>query len=265
MKISVNWLRQYVETDLSDHDIAEKLTLLGLEVEEIEITGHDFENMVVGHVDNVRSHPNADKLQICDVNIGESVSQIICGAPNIAAGQKVAVATVGATMPEPTPNGDYLTIKKVKLRGESSEGMICSEAELDLSDDHSGIMVLNHSLEVGTPLNEVLDTEPDTILEIGLTPNRPDAACHIGVARDLAAVLKTELNHPYKEVDASEKDLSDHITISIQNPDKCPRYAAFMVKGITVEESPSWLKKRLRAIGLRPINNIVDVTKLCTA
>lgn len=260
MKISVNWLRQYVDTDLSDHDIAEKLTLLGLEVEEIEKTGHDFEQMVVGHVDDVRPHPNADKLQICDVNIGSEVSQIICGAPNVAAGQKVAVATVGATMPVPTPDGDFLTIKKVKLRGEPSEGMICSEAELGLSDDHSGIMVLDDSLEIGTPLNDALDAEPDTILEIGLTPNRPDAACHIGVARDLAAVLKTDLKHPYDEVTSSKQDLSDHISIDIKNPEKCHRYAAFMVKDVTVQESPSWLKKRLRAIGLRPINNIVDVT-----
>jgi len=260
MKISVNWLRQYVETDLSDHDIAEKLTLLGLEVEEIEKTGHDFENMVVGHVDDVRPHPNADKLQICDVNIGNSVSQIICGAPNVASGQKVAVATVGATMPEPTPSGDYLTIEKVKLRGESSEGMICSEAELGLSDDHSGIMVLDDSIEPGTPLKDALDVEPDSVLEIGLTPNRPDAACHIGVARDLAAVLKKELRHPYEDIAAADKDLSEHVSISIKNPDKCPRYAAFMIKDVTVGESPNWLKKRLRAIGLRPINNIVDVT-----
>jgi phenylalanyl-tRNA synthetase beta chain len=260
MKISVNWLRQYVETDLSDHDIAEKLTLLGLEVEEIEKTGHDFDRMVVGHIDKVRSHPNADKLQICDVNIGSKVSQIICGAPNVAAGQKVAVATLGATMPEPTPNGDYLTIKKVKLRGEPSEGMICSEAELGLSDNHSGIMVLDESLEVGTPLNDALDAEPDTILEIGLTPNRPDAACHIGVARDLAAVLKTELNHPYEEVAPSESDLSEYLSIDIKNSEKCTRYAAFMVTDVEVKDSPSWLKKRLRSIGLRPINNIVDVT-----
>jgi len=260
MKISVNWLRNYVKTDLSDRDIAEKLTLLGLEVEEIETTGHNFESMVVGHVDQVRPHPNADKLQICDVNIGSGVSQIICGAPNVAAGQKVAVATVGATMPEPTPDGDYLTIKKVKLRGESSVGMICSEAELGLSDDHSGIMVLDDSLEAGTPLNDALDAEPDTVFEIGLTPNRPDAACHIGVARDLAAVLKTELDHPYDELTASDTDLSDHVSVTIKNPEKCPRYAAFMVRDVTVDESPNWLKKRLRAIGLRPINNIVDIT-----
>ncbi|MFO7847796.1 MAG: phenylalanine--tRNA ligase subunit beta [Balneolaceae bacterium] len=260
MKISINWLRQYVETDLSAEEIADKLTLLGLEVEEIEKVGNSFNKMVVGHVKDVRSHPNADKLQICDVDTGKKTSQIICGAPNVAAGQKVAVATVGATMPEPGPDGSYLTIKKVKLRGESSEGMICSEAELGLSDDHSGIMVLDDSFETGTTLSEALGTENDTVLEIGLTPNRPDAACHVGVARDLAAVLDTELSAPYEFPEAASSDLSDEITIDIKNPEKCPRYTAFMVKNVEVKESPNWLKKRLRSIGLRPINNVVDVT-----
>lgn len=260
MKISVNWLRQYVETDLTSNEIADKLTLLGLEVEEIEQIGHNFDMMFVGEVLNVRNHPNADKLRICDVTIGNKESQIICGAPNVAAGQKVAVATIGATMPEPMPNGDYLTIKKVKLRGESSEGMICSEAELGLSDDHSGIMVLNSDYEVGTPLNTALDIDQDTVLEIGLTPNRPDAACHIGVARDLAAVLNGVLKTPYKEVTDKHTGLPGDIEISIENPDKCHRYVALMVKGVAVSDSPSWLKQRLKSIGLRPINNVVDAT-----
>ncbi|REL37972.1 phenylalanine--tRNA ligase subunit beta [Rhodohalobacter sp. SW132] len=260
MKISVNWLRQYVETDLDPNEIADKLTLLGLEVEEIEQIGNSFDKMVVGEVQAVRSHPNADKLQLCDVNTGDEVSQIVCGAPNVAKGQKVAVAKVGATMPEPMPNGEYLTIKKMKLRGESSSGMICSEAELGLSEDHSGIMVLNDDLKIGTPLNEALNIEQDTVLEIGLTPNRPDAACHIGVARDLAAVLEAELSSPYTQVDKPANDLSDSIEISIKNSEKCHRYAAFMVEGVTVEESPNWLKQRLLSIGLRPINNVVDIT-----
>ncbi len=260
MKISVNWLRQYVKTDLDAIEIADKLTLLGLEVEEIEKVGHDFEGMVVGKVIEVRPHPNADKLQICDVNTGEGISQIVCGAPNVAAGQKVAVAKIGSTMPEPMPNGEYLTIKKVKLRGETSEGMICSEAELGLSDDHSGIMVLDENLDVGTPLNQALNIEHDTVLEIGLTPNRPDAACHIGVARDLAAVLDLPLISPYQNVEKSINDISDDIIITIKNPDKCHRYVAYMVKDVTIGESPSWLKQRLLSIGLRPINNVVDVT-----
>ena len=260
MKISVNWLRQYVETDLNASEIADKLTLLGLEVEEIEQIGHNFDKMVVGEVLKVRNHPNADKLQICDVNIGKKESQIVCGAPNVAAGQKVAVATIGATMPEPMPNGEYLTIKKVKLRGESSEGMICSESELGLSDDHSGIMVLDKDFETGTPLNVALDIDQDTVLEIGLTPNRPDAACHIGVARDLAAVLKTSLDSPYKEVSEKSSGLPGDVEISIENSSKCHRYAAYMVKGVAVSDSPSWLKQRLKSIGLRPINNVVDAT-----
>ncbi|CAN5137054.1 phenylalanine--tRNA ligase subunit beta [soil metagenome] len=260
MKISVNWLRQYVETDLDANEIADKLTLLGLEVEETEQVGHNFEDIVVGKVNLVRPHPNADKLQVCEVNTGDGVSQIVCGAPNVAVGQKVAVAKIGSTMPEPMPNGEYLTIKKVKLRGESSEGMICSEAELGLSNDHSGILVLDENLEVGTPLNKALNIEHDTVLEIGLTPNRPDAACHIGVARDLAAVLGLPLKSPYKNVEKSKNDLSDEMSIRIKNSDKCHRYAAFMVKDVTIGESPSWLKQRLLSIGLRPINNVVDIT-----
>jgi len=260
MKISVNWLTQYVETDLDANEIAEKLTLLGLEVEEIEQVGHNFDGMVVGLVNNVKPHPNADKLLICEVDTGDAVSQIICGAPNVAAGQKVAVAKIGSSMPEPSPNAEKLTIKKVKLRGESSEGMICSEAELGLSDDHTGVMILDEKLQIGTPLHQALDIEQDTVLEIGLTPNRPDAACHIGVARDLAAVLNTALKSPYEDVGISGQDLSGKIDISIENPEKCHRYAAFLVKNVTVEESPKWLKTRLQSIGLRPINNVVDVT-----
>jgi len=260
MKISVNWLREYVETELSATDIAEKLTLLGLEVETIESIGQEFDQMVVGRVNDVRDHPNADKLRICDVNIGDTVSQIVCGAPNVAPGQNVAVATVGATMPEPLPNGEYLTIKKVKLRGESSEGMICSEAELGLGNDHSGILVLDDTFTPGQPLKEALGIEQDTVLEIALTPNRPDAASHIGVARDLAAVLNQTLHSPYQETAPAEQDLSDDITIKIENSDKCHRYTAFMVKNVTIGESPDWLKQRLQAVGLRPINNVVDVT-----
>lgn len=260
MKISVNWLTQYVDTELGAKEIAEKLTLLGLEVEEIEQVGHNFDGMLVGLVNDVRPHPNADKLVICDVDTGDNVSQIICGAPNVAAGQKVAVAKIGSTMPEPMPNGERLTIKKVKLRGETSEGMICSEAELGLSDDHSGIMVLDNNLQIGTPLHQALEIEQDTVLEIGLTPNRPDAACHIGVARDLAAVLNTKLKSPYVEVEKAEQDLSEEIDIKIENPEKCHRYAAYLVKDVTIEESPDWLKSRLQSIGLRPINNVVDVT-----
>ncbi|PWN07529.1 phenylalanine--tRNA ligase subunit beta [Rhodohalobacter mucosus] len=262
MKISYNWLKEYIDLSLSAEETAEKLTLLGLEVEEIEHIGSGFEGFVVGDVINVRKHPNADKLSLCDVNLGSETVQIACGAKNVAAGQKVPVATIGSTLPVPMDDGRYLTIKKAKLRGEVSEGMICSEAELGLSDDHSGIMVLDDSLNAGKPLTEALQIEQDTVFEIGLTPNRPDASCHIGVARDLSAVLDLPLRNPYREVSLPDdsKGLDSKISIRILDTDKCGRYAALMVDNVSVGESPPWLKNRLLSIGLRPINNVVDVT-----
>ena len=260
MKISCNWLKQYLDFDLTAEQTADKLTLLGLEVEEIEKTGMDFEKFVVGEVLHVKDHPNADRLKLCIVNHGDKEVQIVCGADNVAGGQKVPVAKVGATLPAPLPDGSSLTIKKMKLRGEISEGMICAEDELGLGDDHSGIMVLDDSLEPGTPLKNVLGTEKDTVFEIGLTPNRPDAACHIGVARDLAAVVKNDLHTPYGNQKNRTNTLDDKISITIEDPDKCHRYVAMMVEDVTITDSPSWLQNRLRSIGLRPINNVVDVT-----
>ena len=260
MKISYNWLKEYIHTDLSSVEAAEKLTLLGLEVEEIAELGSDFDGFIVGEVLSVREHPNADKLTLCEVNTGHEAVQIVCGAKNVAAGQFVPVATIGATLPVPMKNGEYLTIKKTKLRGESSSGMICSEAELGLSEDHSGIMVLNGNYEPGTPFKKVLNIEKDSVFEIAITPNRPDATCHVGVARDLAAVTGSELKNPYKEQEA-KNPLPDHdIKISIRNPDKCHRYVGLIVDNIRVEPSPAWLQTKLKAIGLRPVNNIVDIT-----
>lgn len=260
MKISYNWLKKYIKSNLTPAETADKLTLLGLEVEEIEEIGSDLENFVVGEVLEVRPHPNADKLQICDVNTGNEKVQIICGAKNVAAGQKVPVAKTGATIPVPMKDGSFLTIKKAKLRGEISNGMICSESELGLGDDHSGIMVLDGSLNSGTPLKDVLKSEKDYVFEIGLTPNRPDAACHIGVARDLSAVTGDELYNPYKESPQSDINIDDEITITIEDPDKCHRYVGIVVENVKVDESPDWLKTRLKSIGLRPINNVVDIT-----
>lgn len=260
MKISYNWLKQYLDFDLTPEETDEKLTLLGLEVEEVETIGSDFENFVVGEVKEVRPHPNADKLVLCDVDLGDETVQIACGAPNVAVNQKVPVAKVGATMPLPMKDGSYLTIKKAKLRGETSNGMICSESELGLSDDHSGIMVMDESLEIGTPLKEALDLEKDSIFEVALTPNRPDASCHIGVARDLSAVTGGDLKNPYDKIEEKERSSNDEISISIEDEEKCHRYVGIIVDGVQVGESPNWLKNRLQAIGLRPINNVVDIT-----
>lgn len=260
MKISYNWLKEYIDLELSAEEVADKLTLLGLEVEEVEEIGSDFEDFVVGYVKEVNSHPNADKLVLCQVDIGEETVQIACGAKNVASGQKVPVAKVGATLPVPMKDGSYLTIKKAKLRGEVSNGMICSESELGLSDDHSGIMVMDPQHETGTPLKKALDVEKDSVFEIALTPNRPDAASHIGVARDLSAVTDAGLKNPYETIDASAGDENDRIQISIEDQVACHRYVGILVDDVTVGESPNWLKKRLTSIGLRPINNVVDVT-----
>lgn len=259
MKVSYNWLNEFIDLPLSPEETAEKLTLIGLEVEEIEEYGSSLDGVIVGEVLEVREHPNADRLQVCDVNLGDSKTQIVCGAKNVAAGQKVPVATVGSTLPIKLDDGSFLKIKKAKLRGEVSEGMICAEDELGLGTDHSGIMVLEGNPKVGTPISEIFDLYQDTIIDIAITPNRPDATCHLGVARDLSAALNLELKKPEIPSGKVVED-SDDITIKIKNTDKCHRYVGKMVKGVEIKESPRWLQNKLKAIGVRPVNNVVDVT-----
>jgi phenylalanyl-tRNA synthetase beta chain len=259
MKISYNWLKEFIDLKLSPEETAEKLTLIGLEVEEVIPYGSKLEGVIVGEVLEVNDHSNADQLWVCKVNLGDKTVQIICGADNVAAGQKVPVATVGTTLPVEMKNGEPFTIKKAKLRGEKSNGMICAEDELGLGDDHSGIMVLDENLEVGIPLSEAIDLYQDTIIDIELSPNRPDATCHLGVARDLAAALDLKLNKPFS-TELEEAESLDEIEIKIEAPEKCHRYVGKMVKGIAIGESPTWLKNRLNALGIRPVNNVVDVT-----
>lgn len=252
-------MNQYINNPLSPEETAEKLTLLGLEVEELLKTGSDLSGFIVGEVLDVKPHPNADKLSLCSVNTGEETVAIVCGAPNVKSGQRVPVVLPGTSMK--MKDGSELVIRKAKIRGETSNGMICSEAELGLSENHEGIMVLDSGIKAGTPLSEVLDHDSDTIFEIGLTPNRPDAACHIGVARDLGSVFENPI---LKSPLTTESDLihSEKCEISIQilDPDKCHRYVGILVDNVNVQESPEWLKQRLVSIGLRPINNVVDIT-----
>ncbi|MDZ7715242.1 MAG: phenylalanine--tRNA ligase subunit beta [Balneolaceae bacterium] len=259
MKISYNWLKEFIDLELSPEEAAEKLTLIGLEVEETEEYGSLLEGVIVGEVLEVREHPNADRLRICMVNLGDEETQIICGADNVEAGQKVPVATVGTTLPFTLDDGNKLTIKKAKLRGEQSNGMICAEDELGLGTDHQGIMVLDEDLEVSTPINEVFELYQDTVIDIAITPNRPDATCHLGVARDLAAALDLELKKPFKTDLVKTSSLED-IEIEIKNPEKCHRYVGMQVKDVTIGESPTWLRNKLKAVGVRPVNNVVDVT-----
>ncbi len=266
MTISYNWLNQFI--DLKDHSAAQigaLLTQCGLEVESIdtyETLKGGLSGIVIGEVMSCEKHPNADKLSKTTVNIGTSIVPIVCGAPNVAQGQKVVVATVGAVL-YPL-EGDSFQIKKAKIRGEESEGMICAEDEIGLGNSHAGIMVLSTDLPNGTPAADYFKIETDYIFEIGLTPNRADAASHLGVARDLSVLLGRKICQ--KSVDNLKIDNenpdknSKNISVEVENLLACPRYVGVTVEGLRVQESPEWLKNRLKSIGLTPINNIVDVT-----
>ncbi|MBT8381001.1 MAG: phenylalanine--tRNA ligase subunit beta [Ignavibacteria bacterium] len=255
MNISLHWLKDYVNLDgISTEDIVDKLTMAGLEVEDYTDQNKKYSTLVVGKVKNVNKHPNADRLTVCSVFDGKEDLQIVCGAPNVKAGQIVALASVGVFIPKAN-----FKIEKAKIRGVESFGMICAEDELELSDDHSGIMVLNDDLVPGTPLNEALQLN-DVLLDIAITPNRPDALSHIGVARDAAAIFNRDLKLPKIDLNESQKEAKDYASIEIEDKINCPRYSAKIVTNLTIKESPEWLKNKLKSIGLRPINNVVDVT-----
>jgi phenylalanyl-tRNA synthetase beta chain len=268
MLISYDWLSDYVDLgDFSAGALAELLTMVGLEVDGIERRGSSLDGVVVGTVIGTRPHPNADRLTLCDVDLGEDAHvQIVCGAPNVAAGQKVPVAKIGTTLELPSKTDpssvEALTLSRVKIRGEVSEGMICSSSELALGEDHSGIMVLGEDAATGQPLAAYLrkrgDVVADWTLDVAITPNRPDATSHIGMARDVAAVTGRELTRPaVEEWPAGE---SPTFAVRIEAPDACPRYVGLVVRNVRIGPSPAWLQRRLKAIGLRPINNVVDVT-----
>ncbi len=269
MNISLRWLADYVDPGLPPDEVAERLTMAGLEVEEIVTTGPALDGVVVGEVLDVRPHPDADRLQVCDVQLAEGAEsvQIVCGAPNVAAGQRVPVATVGTELMLPARDGSGLepvTIKKGKIRGQVSMGMICAEDELGLGESHDGILVLDAGAPVGVPLADWLrqraEMPGDTVLDIAITPNRPDATSHVGVARDLAALTGAELVLPEVSVPTVGGDTADQVTVQIEDPEGCPRYAAMIVRGVQVGPSPDWMQDRLRAVGVRPVNNVVDVT-----
>ena len=269
MKISYNWLKTLINNkDITPEQVSVALTDCGLEVESMEsfesVKGM-LKGVVVGHVLEKEKHPNADKLSLTKVDVGNgTILSIVCGAPNVAANQKVLVSTVGSVLH--TFGGETIEIKKSKIRGEASEGMICAEDELGIGQSHDGIMILPENTVVGTPAAEYLNLYTDTIFEIGLTPNRGDAASHIGVARDLAAVLNCQTNsninqthlNGIKELPAPSGILT--IDVKVEEPAACKRYSGIAISGITVAPSPQWLKNYVTAIGLRSINNIVDVT-----
>ena len=265
MKISYNWLKQFIKIDLPSEETATMLTDLGLEVEVVEkyqsVKG-GLQGIIVGEVKTCEKHPDADRLKITTVDVGEAILQIVCGAPNVAAGQKVPVALIGTKLFD--KDGNEFEIKKGKIRGVESHGMICAEDELGLGENHDGIMILDKKLKSGTTLAEVLKVENDEVFEIGLTPNRADAMSHFGVARDLRAgmllkSLNVELISPSVSGFRVDKRTLK-IDVDVVDSKLAPRYCGVTISGITVKSSPTWLQNRLKAIGLTPKNNIVDVT-----
>ncbi len=261
MKVSLNWLKKHIDLDISVEELSHTLTMTGLEVEGVEhfesIKG-SLAGLVIGEVVSCEKHPNADRLKVTKVDVGaEDLLSIVCGAPNVDKGQKVVVATIGATL-YPS-EGDSFKIKKGKIRGELSEGMICAEDEIGLGASHDGIMVLDTDLPNGTPAKDFFSIEEDTVFEIGLTPNRVDAASHYGVARDLHAVLDVPLNK--LDSAAFKPDNNSKVfDVCIENKAACERYSGVSITGIDVAPSPTWLQNKLKAIGLAPINNVVDIT-----
>lgn len=265
MNISYNWLKDYLQFDLSPAETAEVLTSIGLEtgsVEEIETIKGGLEGLVIGKVLTCTAHPNSDHLHLTIVDIGnDEPLRIVCGAPNVAAGQKVVVATIGTKL---YFGGEEITIKRSKIRGEESFGMICAEDEIGIGTSHDGIIVLPEDAPVGMPAKEYYHVESDYVLEVDITPNRSDAVSHFGVARDLAAWLKQagksySLNKP-SVADFKIDKKEGGIEVVVENMEACPRYSGLTIRNVTVKESPDWLKNKLRTIGLRPINNIVDIT-----
>ena len=256
MKVSLKWLQEYVAITLSPAELANKLTMAGAEVKGMQVIGGNWENIVIGHVMAIDPHPDADHLSVATINLGVEQQAVVCGAPNLRLGDKVAFAYVGAQLVD--PHSDQLfRLKSAKIRGVVSNGMACSEKELGISDSHEGIMVLPAEVPVGTPLADYLG---DVILDLDVTPNRPDCLSVIGIAREIAALTGQSLHLPevsYREI-ASQ--VEQQISVAIADPDLCPRYCASLITGIKVAESPGWMQRRLLAGGMRPINNVVDVT-----
>jgi len=254
MKISLNWLNDFIELNLSDKEISDQLIQLGLE-STFKNLGKSFSGIVLGKVIQCKPHPNADKLSVCLVDVGASdILEIVCGAPNVKENIFVPVATIGAEL----NNGDF-KIKKTKLRGVVSNGMICSGKEIGYNDDHEGILILDTDEILGTPIEEIISFSEDVIFDLDLTPNRGDCLSHLGVARELGALSKQKISRKIINVEENGKKINDLISLHVDVPEACPRYVARIVRGVSVGKSPKWLVDRLESIGLKSINNIVDL------
>jgi phenylalanyl-tRNA synthetase beta chain len=253
MRLSLNWLKDFVDVTLPAAEVAERLTLAGLEVEGVEKVRPDWSGVVVGRVTRVTAHPQADRLKVAEVTDGRASYQVVCGAPNLAAGRVYPFAPTGATLTEGRK------LKAAKLRGVESQGMLLAEDELGLSEDHAGLMEIPQDLTPGRDLVQALDLE-DEVLEVAITPNRPDCLSILGLAREVAALVEVPLKPPQIKVAEDREMVGDLTRVTIQAPEHCPRYAARLVVDLTVQPSPFWLRWRLKLMGVRAINNLVDVT-----
>lgn len=253
MKVPISWLNEYVDFDASAEELADRLTFSGIEVEGIETVGSDYAGIVAGEVMEIRPHPGADRLRLCRVNNGSEELDVVCGADNFKVGDKAPFVGVGVTLPA------GIKVRKSKIRGCVSMGMLCAEDELGISDDHSGILLLDPDTPAGTPLSEVLGP-PETVLDLEITWNRPDCLCILGIAREVAALFRTGLKLPPVDLPEEGKAVEELVRVTIEDPAGCPRYTARVLSDIKMGPSPSWMQKRLNLCGVRPISNIVDIT-----
>jgi len=256
MKVSLKWLRDYVDIKLAPEELAERLTMSGLEVKSIQTIGGTWDNVVIGEVVALNPHPNADRLKLATVDLGTGQVTTVCGAPNIGLGQRVTFAHIGARLIDPHTE-EAMLLKPAKIRGVASEGMVCSEKELGISDSHEGILVLPPEAPIGAPLGAYLG---DIIFDLDVTPNRPDCLSVIGVAREIAALTGEPLHLPKINYKETEESIDSFASVDIAEPDLCPRYCASLISGIKIAPSPGWLQQHLNSCGMRPINNVVDVT-----
>ena len=256
MGISLNWIKQYVKTDLPAKEIAKRLTMVGLEVEDMQVIGGDWEGIIVGQILTVAPHPNADRLHLVAVDLGTQTETVVCGAPNVTVGAKIAYAPVGANLID-GHTGKTEVLKPAKIRGVASNGMCCSEKELGISENHEGILILPANTPIGMPLTELLG---DVIYNIEITPNRPDCLSVIGIAREVAWLTGSSLKLPEVAYAETGAPIEKQVTIEIQDTDLCLRYCASLITGIKIAASPEWMQKRLLSYGMHPINNIVDIT-----
>jgi len=256
MKVSLKWLQEYVDITIPPADLADRLTMAGSEVKEVQVIGGDWENIVVGQLIAIEPHPNADRLRLVTVDLGTDRQTVVCGAPNLRLGDKIAFAHTGAQLID-GHSGQVFRLKSAKIRGIESRGMVCSEKELGISDSHEGIMVLPAEAPVGVSLADYIG---DTVFDLDITPNRPDCLSVIGIAREVAALTAQSVHLPEIKFEEAASSIEQQISIEISAPELCPRYCASLITGIEVMASPKWMQQRLLACGMRPINNIVDVT-----